>query len=87
MLVERKILMFMFKGLNKQLPMVLQKYLIINRRHPEKFLVKFSRTKLRKSCVTVGGVKLWNKLSPDIRSLPSVKLFNKTVKKKLIGKI
>ena len=49
-----------------------------NTRQEGKFYVVFARTKLKSKCISICGVKLWNKLNSNISGIKSFKILNQS---------
>ena len=58
---------------------------VYNTRSKNKLKHKFSRTGLKSMCISVTGVKLYNKLLDDVKNCKNVKLFVKKCKSKMIN--
>ena len=72
-LVNYKIGMLMFKAKNASLPSNIQQLFTNNQEssyystiQKHKFAVKYARTNIKSKCLSVYGVKLWNKVSSSI---------------------
>jgi len=75
----------MYKARNKQLPDIIQK-LFTDRvggydyRENLNFRTLRVRTTLKRMCISVSGVKVWNKLQKELKQSPSMRLFKKRLK-------
>ena len=89
-IVQFKTLLIMHKGKEGSLPANIQLFFKIksnsnvNTRQEGKFYVVFARTKLKSKCISICGVKLWNKLNSNISGIKSFKNFKSVLKKYII---
>ena len=80
-IVQFKILLFMYKVREFSLPDNLQMFFKIKASHnvttrqDGKFYVIYARTTLKSNCISIYGVKLWNKLGDDLRNLKPLNKF------------
>ena len=84
-LVEFQTAQLMYKARNKQLPDDIQK-LFTDReggydyRGNLNFRTRSVRTTMKRMCTSVGGVKVWNKLSQEPEQCPSMNVFKKRLR-------
>ena len=80
----------MYKAKNRQLPGNIQ-HLFRNReggyylRGEGNFTILSIRTKMKSFCISITGVKLWNKLSEELKQSPNINQFKKRYKNMLIS--
>ena len=81
----------MFKAKNSSLPSNVQQLFTINEessyysmRQKHKFAVKYARTNIKSKCLSVYGVKLWNKVSSSIGLDSSFLSFKRNYKNYLL---
>ena len=80
----------MYKAFNMDLPNNIQSLFQINNhqyktRQTDTLTVKQARTSLRSSCVTVKGIKIWNDLNENLKSLPNLHQFRRNMKYSLLA--
>ena len=83
--------MLMFKAKNASLSSNVQQLFTINQessyysmRQKHKFAVKYARTNIKSKCLSVYGVKLWNKVSSSIGLDSSFLSFKRNYKNYLL---
>ena len=80
-IVQFKTLLIMRKAKEGSLPDNIQLFFKIklssnvNTRQEGKFYVVFARTKLKSKCISICGIKFWNKLNSNISGIKSFKKF------------
>ena len=76
--MEYKINVFMYKALNTNLPENLQCLFQCNSKNKHytrqlcNFKVKFSKSKIKSNCLSIIGVRLWNKLGDNMKTCHSL---------------
>ena len=89
-IVQFKTLLIMHKAKEGSLPANIQLFFKIkpssnvNTRQEGKFYVLFARTKLKSKCISICGVKLWNKLNSNISGIKSFNNFKSVLKKYIL---
>ena len=90
-LVEFQTAQLMYKARNKQLPDNIQK-LFTDReggydyRGNLNFRTRIVRTTMKRMCTSVSGVKVWNKLSQELKQCPSMSVFKKRLRLMIFNK-
>ena len=90
-LVEFQTAQLMYKARNKQLPDNIQK-LFTDReggydyRGNLNFRTRSVRTTMKRMCTSVSGVKVWNKLSQELKQCPSMSVFMKRLRLMIFNK-
>ena len=85
-IVKHKVCMLLFKGKRGLLPRNIQCLFTLNTnnkyctRQCNYFKIKFARTSIKSSCVSISGVKQWNSLCTDILNCNSLCVFKKMLK-------
>ena len=90
-LVSLKISSFMFRVRNNNVPVNIEKYFCLKAtryglRQSENFQVKFVRTTRKSQCLSVYGVKLFNKLDQSLKQTKTLTKFNFLLKRHFISK-
>ena len=88
-LVKYSTLLLMHKAFHNLLPHNVQNVFEINinnrsNRRPNRFSVKYARTKLRSKSASIYGVSLWNDLPVKLSMLPTLQQFKKHLSNSLI---
>ena len=89
-LVKSKILLLMFKAKNVELPTNLQSLFAMKNinnyktRNQSNFVVNYSRCKIKSSCLSIIGVRLWNAINNNLKQCDSVVKFKTQLKKSYV---
>ena len=93
-LIKYNISIFMFKAFQKLLPAQIQnvftRYKDVHSRNSINslnFTVNRSLSKPTDDCLSIYGVKLWNSLSPNLKSATNLNLFKKDLKQSLLTQL
>ena len=90
-LVTLNILIKMYESKQHNLPKNLQTIsnrsrIIHSNRFPENYAISYCRTLPRSRAFSIIGPKLWNSLKPEIKKLPTLRLFKMNCKKQFLQK-
>ena len=92
--IKYNISIFMFKAFQKLLPAQIQNVFIRykdvhsrNSINSLNFTVNRSLSKPTDDCLSIYGVKLWNSLSPNLKSATNLNLFKKELKQSLLTQL
>ena len=91
-IVELKVLILMYNANKQELPCNIQKLFTKDKslhyrtRQLGKFNHKYARTELKRKCVSIYGVKIWNGLNKEVSKICCLYKFKKEVKKLLLQK-